>query len=201
MEQHFWDNPLFVDDVFFYNFIYEFNNFCNFAILKTNKNMNSSISKTNVALRTVALDALLLTVACLIPAVSHAFSLPLYQLNPMYLCLLAGMALVGDRRNGFLLAMLLPVATMLVVGMPTPLKCVCIVAELSTVVGVYSLISRRLHHFAAILTAMLCGKVVFYLLKALLLSPAVLIGTSIWLQLSTVLLYALLFAAIVRKTK
>ena len=163
--------------------------------------MNTAISKTTVALHTLAIDALLLTVACLVPAASHTLSLPIYQLNPMYLCLLAGMALVGDRRNGVLMAILLPIVTMLVVGMPTPLKCVCIVAELLTVVGAYTFFSSRLRKFAAILTAMLCGKVVFYLLKALLLSPAVLFGTSVWLQLSTVLIYALLFAAIAGKRK
>ncbi|MBQ6238622.1 MAG: hypothetical protein IJK07_10455 [Bacteroidales bacterium] len=163
--------------------------------------MNTTISKTTVALHTVAIDVLLLTVACLIPAASHTFSLPIYQLNPMYFCLLAEMTLVCDRRNSVLLAILLPVVTMLVVGMPTPLKCICIVAELLTLVGIYTFLSRFMQRFIAVLTAMLCSKVVFYLLKALLLSPAVLIGTSIWLQLSTVLLYALLFATLSRKTK
>lgn len=163
--------------------------------------MNTAISKTTIVLHTVAIDFLLLTVACLIPAASHSFSLPIYQLNPMYICLLAGMALVSDRRNSVLLAILLPVVTMLVVGMPTPLKSVCIVAELLTLVCSYTLFSRYMKRFTAILSAMLCGKVVFYLLKVLLLSPAVIIGTNIWLQLSTVLIYALLFAALPSKTK
>ena len=141
--------------------------------------MSITISKTSVVLRTVAVDALLLTAACLVPVASHAFSLPLYQLNPMALCLLLGMALVGDRRNGVLLAVLMPVVSMLVT---------------STVVGVCTLMSNRIRPLLSAVAAMLCGKVVYYLLKALLISPAVLVGTSVWLQLSTVIVYGAMFA-------
>ena len=156
--------------------------------------MSITISKTGVVLRTVVIDALLLTAACLVPVASHAFSLPLYQLNPMALCLLLGMALVGDRRNGVLLAVLMPVVSMLVTGMPIPAKCICMVAELLTVVGVCTLMSNRIRPLLSAVAAMLCGKVVYYLLKALLISPAVLVGTSVWLQLSTVIVYGAMFA-------
>lgn len=162
--------------------------------------MSITISKTSVVLRTVAVDALLLTAACLVPVASHAFSLPLYQLNPMALCLLLGMALVGDRRNGVLLAVLMPVVSMLVTGMPVPAKCLCMVAELLTIVAVYALMSNRIRPLLSVLTAMLCGKVVYYLLKALIISQAVLVGTSVWLQMATIVVYGLAFAFLAKKT-
>lgn len=162
--------------------------------------MSITISKTSVVLHTVAVDALLLTAACLVPVASHAFSLPLYQLNPMALCLLLGMALVGDRRNGVLLAVLMPVVSMLVTGMPVPAKCLCMVAELLTIVAVYALMSNRIRPLLSVLTAMLCGKVVYYLLKALIISQAVLVGTSVWLQMATIVVYGLAFAFLAKKT-
>lgn len=162
--------------------------------------MSITISKTGVVLRTVVIDALLLAAACLVPTVSHAFSLPLYRLNPMAFCLLLGMALVGDRRNGILLAVLMPVVSMLVVGMPVPAKCLCMVAELLTIVTVYALMSNRIRPLLSVLTAMLCGKVVYYLLKALIISPAVLVGTSVWLQIATIVVYGLAFAFLAKKT-
>lgn len=162
--------------------------------------MSITISKTGVVLRTVVIDALLLAAACLVPTASHAFSLPLYQLNPMAFCLLLGMALVGDRRNGILLAALMPVVSMLVVGMPVPAKCLCMVAELLTIVAVYALMSNRIRPLFSVLTAMLCGKVVYYLLKALIISPAVLVGTSVWLQIATIVVYGLAFAFIAKKS-
>lgn len=161
--------------------------------------MNITISNTGSTLRTLAIDALLIAVVCTVPALSHVFSLPFYQLNPMALCLLAGMVLVADRRNAFLLAVLLPVVSMLAVGMPSPLKAVCMVAEMLTVAGAYSLLQRRLRPFGSVLAALLGGKVVYYLLKALLISPAVLVGTSIWLQLATVVVYSIAFAFVSNK--
>ena len=66
----------------------------------------------------VAVDMTLVTVACLIPAVSHLFALPLYMLNPMLALLLVGMALGRDWRNALLLAILMPLLSSLLTGMP-----------------------------------------------------------------------------------
>ena len=84
------------------------------------------------------LDSVLLATACLIPTLSHITALPLYQLNPMLLVLLAGMLFVPSRANTMLLALLLPTVSMLAVGMPTPLKAVCMVAEMLTIVSLFS---------------------------------------------------------------
>ena len=162
--------------------------------------MNTTSVKVQSLWRVSAIDALLLTVACLVPTVSHLLAWPLYQLNPMLLVLLAGMLLVRDRRNAYLLAVLLPVVSMLAVGMPTPLKAVCMVAEYASVVFVSGLLQgwdkRFVGTLGAMLVAMLASKVVYYLLKALLLAPAVLISTSVALQLAVVAVAATVYAGV-----
>lgn len=145
------------------------------------------------------IDAVLLAFICAVPALSHVFAIPFYKLNPMAMCLLAGMLLVRWKGNGYLLAVLLPVVSMLVSGMPVPAVCVCMVTELLTVVGVYDLLERRAGAFVSILAALLSGKVVFYALKAVLVAPAVLIGTNVWLQLTMVAVLSFVFWMVRRR--
>lgn len=164
--------------------------------------MNATSVKVQSLWRVAAIDALLVVVACLVPTVSHLLAWPLYYLNPMLLVLLAGMLLVRDRRNAYLLAVLLPVVSMLAVGMPTPLKAVCMVAEYASVVFVSGLLQgwskRFVGTLGAMLLAMLAGKAVYYLLKALILAPAVLVSTPVWIQLLVVMASATLYATIIR---
>ena len=149
--------------------------------------------------RTLLVDAALAGAVCLIPWL-HLYAPWAVALNPMLFLLLAGMLLVPGRGNAFFLALLLPAFSALVVGMPTPMKALCIVAELSTLVSVYSLMATKsqgsTRMFIVILLAMLAGKVVYYALKALLIAPAVLVGTDVWMQLASMLLWGGLFAII-----
>ena len=164
--------------------------------------MNTSSAKVQSLWRIAAIDAVLLVVACGVPALSHLLAWPLYWLNPMLLVLLAGMLLVGDRRNAYLLAVLLPVVSMLAVGMPTPTKALCMVAEYSTVVFVSGRLQAWNGQFAgtfgAMLLAMLGGKAVYYLLKAVLLAPVVLVSTPVWMQLAVVVVAAAIYATLMK---
>ena len=161
--------------------------------------MGVTISKTRSSARVMLIDALLLVFICAVPALSHVFAIPFYKLNHMAMCLLAGMLLVRWKGNGYLLAVLLPVVSMLVSGMPVPAVCVCMVTELLTVVGVYDLLERKAGAFVSIIAALVSGKVVFYALKAVLVAPAVLIGTNVWLQLAVIAVFGALFAMIKRR--
>ena len=167
--------------------------------------MDTTSVKVQSLWRIAAIVVLLLTLACLVPTVSHLLAWPLYYLNPMLLVLLAGMLLVRDRRNAYLLAVLLPVVSMLAVGMPTPLKAVCMVAEYASVVFVSGLLQRWNDRFVgtlgAMLVAMLTGKAVYYLLKALILAPAVLVSTPVTVQLAVVVVAATLYATVKLKIK
>ena len=107
----------------------------------------------------------------------------------------------------FLLAVLLPLVSMLAVGMPTPAKALCMGAELLTLVSVFTLLQSRwgfasasvAGRFTAVVAAMLCGKMVYYALKAVILAPAVLISTPWTIQLLVMVGVALLFALLQRK--
>ena len=149
--------------------------------------------------RTLLTDAALAGAVCLIPWL-HVYAPWAVALNPMLFLLLAGMLLVPGRGNAFFLALLLPAISALVVGMPTPLKALCIAAELSTLVAVYSLMATKSQGSArmllAMLLSMLAGKGVYYALKALLIAPAALVGTDVWMQVASMLLWGGLFAII-----
>ena len=158
---------------------------------------NTSIPSIGVF---VAIDAVLVTLACLIPAASHLFALPLYMLNPMLALLLAGMLMGRDWHNALVLAILLPLVSCVLVGMPTVLKMVCMMAELATVVGLFHLLSHRWAVLPAVLVSILAAKGIYYALKAVIIAPAVLVGTAWWMQLGAVLLWAGLFALLYKKT-
>lgn len=149
----------------------------------------------------IALDACLLTLACLVPAVSHITALPLYMFNPMLALLLAGMLFGRDWRNALVLAVLMPLVSCLLVGMPAAPKMVCMVAELATVTGLFHLLSRRWAVLPSVLVSILVAKVVYYATKALVVAPAVLVGTDWKIQLLVVMLWGGLFALLYKRVK
>lgn len=157
--------------------------------------------KSNKLMRLALTDMALLGVACLVPSVSHLLALPLYMLNPMLALLLVGLLIGRDWRNAMVLAVLMPLVSCLVTGMPAAPKMVCMMAELATVATLFGVLSRRWAVLPAVLTAVLAGKVVYYLLKALVIAPAVLVGTAWWMQLGAVVLWCGLFTLVYKSRK
>ena len=159
--------------------------------------------KTNVGMALG--DTILLVAACLVPAASHFFALPVYKLNPMLAFLLAGL-LVGRRWglmavNGLTLAVLLPLVSMVVTGMPTAERMLCMMDEMAAVVALFLWHKDRWATLPAVLAAVLAGKVVYYAFKAVVLSPAVLMDTVWWVQLLAVALWSGLFAVVYNRMK
>lgn len=157
--------------------------------------------KTKTVAGYVVADVALVGAACMVPAVSHALALPLYMMNPMLALLLAGMLVRRDWRNGLLLAVLMPLVSCLAVGMPAADKMVCMMAELATVAAVFGWLQRRWSVLPAVLVAVLAAKGVYYGLKALIVAPAVLVGTDWMVQLGAVLLWGGLFALLYGKVR
>lgn len=156
--------------------------------------------KTKPMVKFAVMDTLLVGAVCLIPAVSHLFAVPLYMLNPMMALLLAGVLLGRDWRNALVLAVLMPLLSSLLTGMPTAPKMACMMAEMATVAGLLSLLLKvRWNVYAAAFTALVAGKAVYYALKALVMAPEVLVGTAWWIQLLTVALWGGLFAMLYKK--
>ncbi len=156
-------------------------------------------TRTSVLVRWAVADVVLIVAACVLPALSHAVALPLYKLNPMLALLLAGILVGRDWRNGVLLAVLMPLVSCLVTGMPTALKMVCMMAELAVVAAMFGWLQKRWSVFPSVLTAVLSGKVVYYAMKAVVIAPAVLVGTAWWMQLAAVVVWAGLFVFLYRK--
>ena len=155
--------------------------------------------------RTAAMDLAFVGGACLVPTLSHLTALPLYQLNPMLLMLLASRLLVRGNRIGRL-DLRSANALLLAVAMPTPAKALCMAAELTAVAGLYSLLEDRMPaqrwaHFGLMIAAIVAGKGVYYALKALLLAPAALVGTPLPVQALAALGAALLFALLLPKRR
>ena len=161
--------------------------------------MYLTVSKTERVVKATIVDALLLSVICAVPAISHVLSFPLYKLNPMAMCLLAGMLLVKDHRNAFLLAILMPLVSMLVTGFPIIDNTACMIPELMTVVALMCTIDKKMPSEVSMFLSLLGGKIVFYTLRALFFSPAVLFGTSILLQISVLIVLSMVYGFIVRK--
>lgn len=149
------------------------------------------------------MDALLLASACLIPALSHLLAFPLYKLNPMLLVLMGGMMLVDSRWNAYLMALLVPFVTCLVVGMPTVSGAFCIALEFATVVSLTA--PRAGGRFWALLAltvgAILAGKGVYYLAKWLIVRPDQLVTTSPLVQAVSVVAIAALFALVASRRR
>lgn len=143
----------------------------------------------------------LLGAACLVPAVSHLLALPLYMLNPMLALLLVGLLIGRDWRNAMVLAVLMPLVSCLVTGMPAAPKMVCMMAELATVATMFGWLQRKWAVLPAVLTAVLAGKAVYYALKAVVIAPAVLVGTAWWMQLGAVVLWCGLFTLVYKSRK
>ena len=157
--------------------------------------------KSNKLMRLALTDMALLGVACLVPAVSHLLALPLYMLNPMLALLLVGLLIGRDWRNAMVLAVLMPLVSCLVTGMPAAPKMVCMMAELATVATMFGWLQRKWAVLPAVLTAVLAGKAVYYALKAVVIAPAVLVGTAWWMQLGAVVLWCGLFTLVYKSRK
>lgn len=159
--------------------------------------------QTKINTKVIGIDVLLLGVMCLVPTFSHLTTLSLSALDPMRIALLAGMLLVTDRRNAYLLAVALPLVSCALCGMPTPAKALIMAVELSANVALFSLLSDKMNLkvFPAMLLSIVGAKVVYYALKALVLSPAVLVSTSLWLQLALTMVFAIIFATVIKKRK
>lgn len=163
---------------------------------------------------TLLADAALLGAACLVPAASHLFALPIYQLDPMR-WLLAAALLVGAHGrmrnlNGYLMAVAIPLVSCAVVGMPSPVKALLIAAELCVNVFVLTFLldkmqGRNTRVVAAVLGSVVCAKLAYYLLKTACVSLGLLdgsvIGTPVMVQLLAVAVPVLVFTVACRLTE
>ncbi len=146
-------------------------------------------------------DVVLLVVLCLVPTISHFTTLPLVAMEPIRIALFAVMLLTASRSNTYVMAIALPVVSCLISGMPTPAIAGIMAVELSVNVLLFHLLSCRkgMKIFPAMLLSIVGAKAVYYLFKALLLAPVVLIGTALWRQALLAVVFAIVYALLARR--
>ena len=136
----------------------------------------STLALDRPVYKTVLLDALLCVTVFAIPALSHAAAYPLYRFDPMRVLVFAAI-LFSSRRNALLMALWLPLLSMLTSGHPVFPKVVLIQGELALNVLVFYGLVRRSGGFAFSATvSILSSKAVYYLAKYLMIEAALMEG-------------------------
>lgn len=171
-----------------------------------------AVSVTRKAVGIGLTDAVALLFVYLVPALSHLTSLPFYLIDPMRVAVLGALLVSKDWRNGLALALTLPLFSFAVSGHPVFPKFLVIAAELSVNVLLFVWLSRvfgrrfgsRVAVGAAAFLSILLSKVLYYGLKALVLTAGLmqseLVATALWAQLAVAVLLSLGFAIWWKKT-
>lgn len=129
----------------------------------------------------------------LIPTFSHLTALPVYFIEPMRLIVLLSL-LFTSKGNAYVLAVTLPIISLLLSGHPSLMKMFLIMGELSLNIYVFQLLSSRMNKFSSMLSGILISKIVYYAAKFALIEFALLnsalISTPLWIQAATTLIFS-----------
>ena len=128
-------------------------------------------SSVSVRINTILIDVVIIALFCVTPAIMHLFGLSYHYFEPMRVALFAGMLIVADKKNSYLLAAILPISSMILSGMPTPLICALMVVELMLNVMLFYLLTKPgKNAIAGMFISIIVSKVVFRLMKCLFVS-------------------------------
>jgi hypothetical protein len=154
--------------------------------------------------KAITINALLCAGVVAIPSLSHATALPLYKFEPMRLLLFVAIVAAG-RRNTLLLALWLPLLSLLTSGHPAFPKVVLIQGELVVNTWVFFEIFRRSNRFAlAAAVSIIASKFVYYTAKYVLIKAALMTGDVVatpWTYQLTAFLFILLAGDFVCRLK
>ena len=139
----------------------------------------------------------------LVPTISHLLSLPVYLIEPMRLMLILGLVHT-TKKNAFILALTMPLFSLIISGHPAFPKMVLIAVELSLNVFLFYALARKIKYiFPSILLSIIISKTIYYLLKFILIKFTIintaLISTPILIQLITTLIFSCYLFAFYKK--
>jgi hypothetical protein len=137
-------------------------------------------------IRTIIFDILALLTIYLIPAISHLFSFPVYYLEPMRIMLILAIAHT-TKKNAYLIALTLPIFSLLISAHPSMIKTSLVTGELLLNVWLFFFLFEKFSNKTiSIFLSILISKIFYYLVKFLLINSALLSGdliaTPIFLQ-------------------
>lgn len=146
---------------------------------------------------TIIFDILALSVIYFMPAFVHLFAFPVYFIEPMRLFVVISMIQL-NKKNAYFLALTLPVFSFIISTHPVIYKSLIMTAELLLNVFLFfSLSSFVKNVFVRMTVSVLVSKIVYYLLKYVFMSFALINGDFIatpFLAQITVLLLLSLYA-------
>lgn len=142
-----------------------------------------SVSK----IRTIIFDLIALAAIYLVPTVSHLLNFPVYYLEPMRIMLILTIAHTS-RKNAYLIALTLPVFSLLISAHPSLIKTSLISVELILNVWLFFFISQKLtNKFLCMFISIIVSKMSYYLIKIFLVNTSIISGdvvaTPIYIQI------------------
>lgn len=131
----------------------------------------------------------------LVPSISHLINMPVYLIEPMRLMLILAMVHT-NHKNAYILALTMPLFSLIISGHPALPKMILIATELCLNVFLFYALAKYMKNvFPAILISIISSKIIYYLLKFILINLAVinteLISTPILIQIITTLVFSL----------
>jgi len=153
-----------------------------------------SITRSQVNIRSILIDLAALAFIYFVPTLSHLVGVPIYLLEPMRIMLILAMAHT-TQKNAYILALTLPVFSFVISMHPVFAKSLLITAELLLNVWLfYFLVKRVNNQFVAMLSSIIISKLVYYMVKFLLISLLILdsglISTPLLLQLGMTFIFS-----------
>jgi hypothetical protein len=154
--------------------------------------------------KTTLIDLIALTFIFFVPALSHLFSFPLYLLEPMRIMLVLSLVHT-TKRNAFLIALVLPIFSLIISSHPSLVKSLLIVMELGLNVWLFSFFTKRnFNLFISMFVSIIASKLVYYGMKYITISFSILnselISTPIFLQFGMTIVFSL-YAYMLLKNK
>ncbi len=151
----------------------------------------------------LAVDFLVICFVYLLPSLSHLTSIPFYLFDPMRLALIFCIITTG-RKNSILIALTLPLVSILISSHPAVVKGLLISAELSLNVFLFYFFSKRWSNlFVSMFVSIFFAKVFYYSVKIVLLNynliQGELISTPLWIQGLMMVVLSLCVLIIARK--
>lgn len=169
--------------------------------------MSSSFTLAKDIPKILILDVLAVVAVFLLPSLSHFFPFPLYFIEPMRLAALSVYFLSRYKLNAYLLALALPIFSMLYSGHPIPLKAVLISIELVANLLILNFLLGKFPQVKVIplFLSIILSKLLYYSLKYAFLTMGILKGSlvsiPIYIQLIIAAVTSIVFFAIIAGTK
>ncbi len=116
------------------------------------------------SIRTILIDFIAITFIYLLPSLSHLTNVPLYIIEPMRLAVIFCL-LHTNKKNTFLVAITIPLFSLVVSSHPAILKSVLIICELMINLLLFYFLVKKTNAFVSMFLSIVFSKIVYYSAK------------------------------------